>query len=136
MRNRPRSFRLVIRLVGLALLLVVMLPLLIVGVLAADRWMKTSYIGHQLGCRANWEALDACFQSRFREGMPQKEVYDILVEIDPQLAGTLGTDLQGECTEYGCCEVVTPFSDRVGSAFGWVFCFDRDMTLTGLSVGS
>ena len=117
-------------------LLIMLLAVTTVGVVAVDTWMKASYIGHQLDCEANWEALEVCFESRFQEGMSQQEVYATLIEIDPQLAGTLGTDLVGECAEYGCCEVVTLFSDRVGSAFRWVLCFDRDMTFASLSLGS
>jgi len=136
MRNMPRWLKLTVRIAGLVVLLIVLLALTTVGVVAVDTWMKKYYVGHQLNCAANWEALEVCFTSRFREGMPQQEVYATLIEIDPQLAGTLGTDLEGECAKYGCCEVVTLFSDRVGSAFRWVLCFDRDMTFASLSPGS
>ena len=110
-----RLLKLVARLFGFTILAAIMVLLITVLVTVLDSQVTQSYLGTQLECEANWEALDACFKALFREGMSQEQVYEILLELDPNLEATLGKEIS--CTIVDCSEIIEPFRDMVGSAF-------------------
>jgi hypothetical protein len=129
-----KNLRLTLKITGLIVLLAVLILLTIGSSLALDSQIKKLYIASQLNSERNWEAIDASFEALFYQGMPRTEVYDTLLELDPQLGDDLGVDLR--CIANDCCERVTPFYEEVGTAFQYVFCYDNDMNLRSISIGS
>lgn len=93
------------------------------------------YISNQVGSIQDSDAARQALVNHFQPGMTRKEVYDIIVEIDPSLEGHLPAEGYSgfTCDKYDCAEIIHFFENRAGN-FGVIFHYDLDEVLERVSL--
>lgn len=110
--------------------------LLLLGILARliDDHKDLEYVSTRLGIEtSDWNTAGAAFENLFEEGATREQVHTILRTVDPELINGLPNRLP-ECNGSNCCEVIDAFLDTAEWRFSYVFCYDPDMRLRGITL--
>lgn len=125
-----------LRIAGLAIALVILVPIIIFQV---NNILDLRYISARVGSELTWDSAHSTYKALFKVGMTRDEVLAILSDLDPSFSSNPSIE-PFPCSEreLTCGELIIPFYDRVGRALGYIFIYTNtpEMELVDIVLAS